>query len=76
MRLAQRVRPRQRGLDAAPQVGRDAAREEARIDSEAGREPLHGLTRGSGLPPLDLADVLLGEALARELALREAGTDP
>ena len=46
--------------------------EEAGVDAELGSEPLDRLARGTGLAALDLADVLLREALAREIGLGQA----
>ena len=57
-------------LDAAALVGRDAAAEERRVDAEPLREPLDRLGGRARLAALDLADVLLREALAGELRLR------
>jgi hypothetical protein len=73
--LAERLGARQRSLYPPALVGRDAACEEAGVHAQTRREPLHRLARRARLAPLDLADVLLGEALARELALRETGGD-
>src|SRR6185436_7380276 len=55
--------------------GRDAVGEEARVDLEARREPVDRLLRRAGLPALDLRDVLLREAIAGELRLRQARGD-
>ena len=63
-------------LGPRPLVGGDAAREERPIDAEAEREPLDRLGGRARLPALDLRDVLLGEAVARELALGQARADP
>ena len=71
-RLDQRLGPGECALEAAALVGRDAVREEAGVDPEPRREPLDRLARRAGLAALDLGDVLLREALARELALGEA----
>ena len=60
-------------LDAAALVGRDATGEKRGIDFEALRQPLDGLGGRARLAALDLADVLLGEAVAGELGLRHAG---
>ena len=47
---------------------RDPALEKLDFDAKASGEPLDGLAGWPGLPSLDLRDVLLGEAIARELA--------
>ena len=73
MVLGQRVRTREQGVDAAALIGGDAPLEEAGVDAELDREPLDRLARGPGLAALDLADVLLREAVAREVGLRQAG---
>ena len=57
-------------------VSRDAVREEAGVDAEPRSDPLDRLARRARLAALDLGDVLLREALARELALRKAGGHP
>ena len=49
--------------------------DEARVAVEALRQPLDRLRGRPGLPALDLADVLLREAVARELALRHPRGD-
>src|SRR5205823_4921568 len=76
VRADQRLAAGEPGLDAAALVGGDAVREEVRVDPEPLGEPLDRLARGTRLAALDLADVLLGEPLARELRLRQAGRDP
>jgi hypothetical protein len=73
--LGERLGPRKRRLDAAPRVGGDAVREEARVDAEPGGEPLDRLGRRARLAALDLADVLLREPVAGEFALRDACRD-
>ena len=73
--LDQRLGARERALEAAALVGRDAVREETGVDAEPDREPFDRLARRARLAALDLGDVLLREALARELALRQAGGD-
>src|SRR6266550_2526759 len=75
MGFGQRVRAREQRVDAPALVCRDATLEEAGIDAELDREPLDRLARGPGLAALDLADVLLREAVAREIGLRQAGGD-
>ena len=72
----QSLGPSERALEPAALVGRNAVREEARVDAEPRREPLDGLARRPGLAALDLRDVLLREALAGELALGQPGGDP
>ncbi len=74
-RLDQHLCPGECALEAAALVGRDAVREEAGVDAEPRCEPLDRLARRARLAALDLGDVLLREALARELALREPGGD-
>ena len=74
--LGQRLGPGERGLDATALVGGDTVREEVGVDAEPFREPLDRLARGARLAPLDLADVLLREARAGELRLRQARGDP
>src|SRR5262249_56483169 len=68
----ERARARGRRPDAAALVGRAAAPEVAGVGAQAGGEPVDRLLRRARLAALDLADVLLGEALAGELALRQA----
>ena len=67
----QRLGPGECALEAAALVGRDAVREKAGVDAEPRREPLDRLARRARLAALDLGDVLLREALAREVALRQ-----
>ena len=71
--LEQRLGAREDRLGLRAVVGRDAAREEAGVDPQAKREPLDGLRRRARLAPLDLRDVLLREAVAGELGLRQPG---
>ena len=73
MRLDHRLGPGESRLEPPALVGRDAVGEEARVAAEADGEPLDRLRRRTRLAALDLGDVLLREALARELALREPG---
>src|SRR5205085_9900208 len=73
--LEQRLRTRQSGVDAASLVGRDTVRQKTCVDTEALCEPLDGLARRTCLPTLDLADVLLREAVARKVCLRHRGGD-
>ena len=54
-------------------VRRDTLGEVLPVDSELLREPGHGLVGRPRLAALDLRDVLLREASAGELRLREAG---
>ena len=72
-RARQRLGAGERGLDPAALVGRDAVREEGRVDSEPRGQPLDRLSRRAGLPALDLADVLLREALTGQLGLGQPG---
>jgi hypothetical protein len=62
-------------VGASPRVGGDAVGEEPGVDAQPRREPLDRLGGRAGLAALDLADVLLGEPVAGELGLREAGGD-
>ena len=75
VRLDERLGARQRRLDAAALVGRDAVRQVAGVDVEAAREPRDRLAGRARLAALDLADVLLREPIARELALCQARGD-
>ena len=75
VRLGERLGPRQQRLDPIADVEGDAVEKELRIDAELLGEPGDGLVRRSCLPALDLADVLLGEAIAGECGLRQAGGD-
>src|SRR5262249_37930193 len=75
VRLVQRLRAGERPFEPRPLVGRDAARQEAGIDSEAGGQPPERLRPRARLAAPDLWDVLLREAIARELALRQACCD-
>src|SRR5581483_383633 len=74
--LRKRVRLGEDRLGLRAVVGGDAAREEARVDAEAQREPVDRLGRRARLAALDLRDVLLAEPVAREIRLREAGRHP
>ena len=69
VRLGEGLGARQRGLDAAPFVERDTVREVPTVDVESSSEPSDGLNGRAGLAALDLADVLLGEAIAGEIGL-------
>jgi hypothetical protein len=75
VRLDERLGTSQGRLDAAALVGRDAVGQVAGIDVESAREPRDRLAGRAGLAALDLADVLLRESIARELALRQARGD-
>ena len=75
-RLAERLRTREKRFDPAAQVGRDTVPQDGTIDTESRCEPPDGLFRRTGLAPLDLADVLLREALAGDLGLRQPRRDP
>ena len=69
MGLGEGLGTRESGLDAATFVDRDAVRDVAAVDAEPIREPRDRLSGGASLPALDLADVLLGEAVAGEIGL-------
>ena len=73
--LDERLGAGQRRLDAAALVGRDAVRQITGVDVESAREPGDRLAGRAGLAALDLADVLLREPIARELALGQARGD-
>ena len=73
--LRKRLGAREHCFDAPALVGRDAVGEESRVDVEPLREPLHCLGGRARLAALDLADVLLREAIAGELGLRQPGGD-
>ena len=75
MRLGQCLRAREQRVDATALVGGDPALEKAGIGAELDGQPLDRLARGPGLAALDLADVLLREAVAGEVGLRQAGGD-
>jgi hypothetical protein len=75
LRLVQRLRPGEGSLELGALVGGDAAREEAGVDSEAVGEPFDRPRGRARLAALDLGDVLLGETVARELALRQTRGD-
>src|SRR4051794_6880518 len=62
-------------FEAATLVGRDAVGQETAVDAEPRGEPVDRLARGTGLAALDLAHVLLREAVAGEIALRQPGRD-
>ena len=72
VRPAQSLGACEQRLDAAALVGGDAALEVVRVDAELLRQPLRRLARRAGLPALDLADVLLREAVAGQVGLRHA----
>ena len=73
--LDEGLRAGQDCVDPAALVGGDAVREEARVDAQPLGEPLDRLARGTGLPSLDLADVLLREALAGQVGLGQVRRD-
>jgi hypothetical protein len=75
VRLDERLGSSQGRLDATAFVGRDAVGQVAGVDVEAAREPRDRLAGRAGLAALDLADVLLREPIARELALCQARGD-
>ena len=69
--LEQRIGAGEDRLGLRALVGGDAAREEAGVDPQPQREPLDRLRRRARLAALDLRDVLLREAVAGELGLRQ-----
>ncbi len=73
--LQQRVGAGEDRLRLRAVVGGDAARQEARVDPQAQREPLDRLRGRARLAALDLGDVLLREALAGEPGLGESRGD-
>ena len=75
VRLGQRLGADEERLDPAAQVGRHAAAEERGVDAELRREPRDRLGGRARLAALDLADVLLREAIARDLGLRQPGSE-
>ena len=72
----QRVGPGEDRLGLGAVVGGDAAREEAGVDAEAQGEPVDRLAGRARLAALDLRDVLLREAVAGQLGLRQARRRP
>jgi hypothetical protein len=58
-------------FDLRPLLRRHTGREVRRIDTELVGQPRDRRLRRAGLAALDLADVLLREAIARELCLRQ-----
>ena len=76
MRFGERLGARQRCLDPSALVGRDPVGQIAGVDVEPAREPRDRVAGRAGLATLDLADVLLGEAVARELTLGQARRHP
>ena len=75
MRLDESLGAGEGGLDTAALVRGDTVREIARVDIQLTCEPGNRVAGRARLAALDLADVLLGEALARELTLRQTGGD-
>ncbi len=73
LRLVKRLGAHERSFEPRALVARDAAREEARVDPEAVGEPLDRAFGRARLAALDLRDVLLGEAVAGEIGLRQPG---
>ena len=71
----QRLRAGEHRFDAAALVGGDALLQEAGVDAELDGQPLDRVARGAGLAALDLADVLLREALPGEVGLGQARGD-
>ena len=75
MRLGERLGPGEQRLDAIAVVDGDAVEQELRVDGEPLRQPGDRLVGRPRLAALDLADVLLREAVAGERGLRQAGGD-
>jgi hypothetical protein len=75
LRFVQRLGAREGSLEPSALVGRDAAREEAGVDSQAVGKPFDRALGRARLAALDLGHVLLREAVARELALRQSRGD-
>ena len=73
--LDRRLGPGHRGLDLGVLVPRLAGLEVRGVHAEPLGDPREGLRRRPRLPALDLADVLLREAVAREIRLRQARSD-
>jgi len=71
----QRVGASEDRLGLGALVGGDPVLEETGVDPETQAEPLDRLSSRARLPPLDLRDVLLGEAVAGELGLCQTGCD-
>ena len=69
--LDERVGAREDRLGAGPVVGGNAVSEERLVDAQARGEPLDRLLGRARLAPLDLGDVLLREAIAGEIRLRQ-----
>src|SRR5207247_1811333 len=74
--LEQRIGAGERRLDAATLVGVDAVRQITRVDAEPVGEPADCLGGRLRLAPLDLADVLLREAVAGQLGLGHSTCHP
>jgi len=73
MLLEERVGAGEDRLGLRALVGGDAALQEPGVDPEPESEPLDRLGRRARLAPLDLRDVLLREAIAGEVGLRQTG---
>ena len=73
--LGERLRAGERRLGAGPVGDADAGLEEVRIDAELLGQPLERVRRRARLAALDLADVLLREPAAGEVALGQAAGD-
>src|SRR6266545_188113 len=73
--LDQRLGARETALDPSALVGRDTVRQEACVDAQPLGEPLDRLGGRARFPALDLAEVLLREAIAGNLALGESRGD-
>ena len=75
LRLVQRLGAREGSFEPRALVGGDAACEEAGIDSEPVGEPFDRPLGRARLTALDLRDVFLREAVAREFTLRQTCGD-
>ena len=75
LRLVKRLGATEGAFEPGALVGGETVREETGVDAEAIGKPLDRLGRRARLAALDLGDVLLGEPIAGELALRQARGD-
>ena len=73
--LGKRLGAGEQRLDARAVVGGDPVEQELRVDGQPLRQPGDRLVGRARLPALDLADVLLREAVAGQRGLRQAGGD-
>jgi len=74
--LVQSLGTREGSFEPGALVGGNPAREEAGVDSQAVGEPFDRALCRTRLAALDLRDVFLREAVARELALRQPRGNP